>query len=199
MKCTPWSHKTLSVTCNGAVSGSTSHETKNAAVVEMKSALVLNATFEPLSIVSVRRATCLVLSDKAELIENDGTEMRSERFTLASPLVVRLKYMVKVPYSRHTAMSRRAIMARDGHACQYCGAPADSIDHVLPKSRGGMHVWENVAAACRTCNLRKRDRTPEEAGMPLVTKPYVPRESSWITLSVITVPDQWKPYLALAS
>jgi 5-methylcytosine-specific restriction endonuclease McrA len=123
----------------------------------MKSALVLNATFEPLSIVSVRRATCLVLSDKAELIENDGTEMRSERFTLASPLVVRLKYMVKVPYSRHTAMSRRAIMARDGHACQYCGAPADSIDHVLPKSRGGMHVWENVAAACRTCNLRKRD------------------------------------------
>jgi hypothetical protein len=120
MKCTPWSHKTLSVTCGGVVSGSASHETKNAAVVEMKSALVLNATFEPLSIVSVRRATCLVLSDKAELIENDGTEMRSERFTLASPLVVRLKYMVKVPYSRHTAMSRRAIMARDGHACQYC-------------------------------------------------------------------------------
>ena len=181
------------------MSGNTYHETKNATVVEMKSALVLNATFEPLSIVSVRRATCLVLSEKAELIENDGTEMRSERFTLASPLVVRLKYMVKVPYSRHTAMSRRAIMARDGHSCKYCGAPADSIDHVLPKSRGGMHVWENVAAACRTCNLRKRDRTPEEAGMPLVAKPYVPRESSWITLSVVTVPDQLKPYLALAS
>jgi 5-methylcytosine-specific restriction endonuclease McrA len=165
----------------------------------MRSALVLNASFEPLSIVSVRRATCLVLAGKAELIENDGTEMRSERFSLASPLVIRLQYMVRVPYHRRTAMSRRAIMARDSHSCQYCGDPADSIDHVMPRSRGGMHVWENVAAACRTCNLRKRDRTPEEAGMPLASIPYTPRESSWIALAVNSVPEQWKPYLALAS
>jgi len=165
----------------------------------MHSALVLNASFEPLSIVSVRRAACLVLAGKAELIENDGTEIRSERFSLPSPLVIRLRYMVRVPYHRRTAMSRRAIMARDGHNCQYCGSPADSIDHVMPRSRGGMHVWENVAAACRDCNLRKRDRTPDEAGMPLTSIPHIPRESAWIVLSVNRVPDKWKPYLAPAS
>jgi 5-methylcytosine-specific restriction endonuclease McrA len=90
-------------------------------------------------------------------------------------------------------------MARDGHRCQYCGATADSIDHVVPRSRGGAHEWENVTAACRPCNLRKRDRTPEEAGMPLARRPHVPRESAWIALAVNRVPDEWKPYLAHAS
>jgi 5-methylcytosine-specific restriction endonuclease McrA len=75
--------------------------------------------------------------------------------------VVRLRYVVKVPYHRRTALSRRAVFARDNHSCQYCGGHADSIDHVLPRSRGGDHSWENVAAACRSCNLRKRDRTPD--------------------------------------
>jgi 5-methylcytosine-specific restriction endonuclease McrA len=107
--------------------------------------------------------------------------------------------VVKVPYHRRTALSRRAVFARDDHRCQYCGGVADSIDHVMPRSRGGMNVWENVTAACRPCNLRKRDRTPEEAGMRLASEPHAPRELAWISVSVGRVPDAWTQYLAHAS
>lgn len=165
----------------------------------MRSALVLNATYEPLSVVSARRAICLVLCDKADIVEDDGSFIQSERMQMPLPLVIRLRYVVKVPYQRRTAMSRRAIFARDNHRCAYCGGTADSIDHVLPRSRGGTHVWENVTAACRPCNLRKRDRTPEEAGMKLATTPRAPRETAWISFAVTRVPEQWKPYLAQAS
>ena len=160
---------------------------------------MLNASYEPLSVVSARRAVCLVLLEKAEVVEHDGTLVHSERFTMVAPVVIRLRYMVKVPFNRHTAMSRRAVFARDGHRCGYCGEPADSIDHVLPRSRGGKNVWENVIAACRGCNLRKRDRTPEEAGMRLAVAPHAPRELSWIAFAVPRVPEAWKPYLAEAS
>ena len=124
--------------------------------------------------------------------------MRSAHLELRTPLVIRLQYMVKVPY-RRTTMSRRAVFARDAHQCQYCGGHADSIDHVLPRSRGGQHVWENVAAACRPCNLRKRDRTPDEAGMRLLRSPRPPRELAWVVIAVGGVPEVWKPYLAKAS
>ena len=124
----------------------------------MRSALVLNASFEPLSVVPSRRAACLVLDDKAEVVEHDGTVLRSESLSVPNPLVIRLLYMVKVPYHRRTALSRRAVFARDDHRCQYCGAMADSIDHIVPRSRGGLHVWENVAAACRRCGLAKARR-----------------------------------------
>lgn len=167
--------------------------------IEMRSALVLNATYEPLSVVSARRAICLVLLDKADVVADDGTHVHSERLSMASPIVIRLRYVVKVPYHRHTAMSRRAVFARDNHKCGYCGNHADSIDHVLPRSRGGKNVWDNVIAACRACNLRKRDRTPDEAGMKLITTPRAPRELSWIAYSVPRVPEEWKPYLAEAS
>lgn len=163
----------------------------------MRSALVLNATFEPLSIVTARRAACLVIADKAELVEHDGTELRAASYALPTPLVVRLRYMVSVPYLRRAALSRRAIFARDAHQCQYCGDVADSIDHVMPRSRGGRHEWENVAAACRRCNLAKRDRTPEEAGMPLARLPRAPKGLGWVSLTVHRVPDVWKPYLPL--
>lgn len=167
--------------------------------IVMRSALVLNATYEPLSVVSARRAICLVLCDKADIVADDGTQVHSERMSVSSPLVIRLRYVVKVPYHRHTAMSRRAVFARDNHRCGYCGSHADSIDHVLPRSRGGKNVWENVIAACRSCNLRKRDRTPEEAGMKMMTMPRTPREMSWIAFAVPRVPEEWKPYLAEAS
>jgi 5-methylcytosine-specific restriction endonuclease McrA len=165
----------------------------------MRNALVLNASYEPLSVVSARRATCLVLSDKADLVAHDGTAMRSPSITVASPLVIRLRYMVKVPFHRRTALSRRAVFARDDYRCQYCGEHADSIDHVMPRSRGGDHTWENVAAACRPCNLSKRDRTPDEAGMRLARPCRAPRASAWVVVSVSRVPEAWKPYLALAS
>jgi 5-methylcytosine-specific restriction endonuclease McrA len=165
----------------------------------MRSALVLNATYEPLSVVSARRAACLVLADKADVIEADGTALHSPTITLPSPLVIRLRYMVKVPFHRRTALSRRAVFARDDYRCQYCGRQADSIDHVMPRSRGGEHIWENVAAACRPCNLAKRDRTPDEAGMRLLRPCRAPRSTAWVVVSVTRVPEAWKPYLAIAS
>jgi 5-methylcytosine-specific restriction endonuclease McrA len=165
----------------------------------MSSALVLNATYEPLSVVSAVRAVCLVIADKADLIADDGTVLHSERMSLPSPSVVRLRYVVKVPYARRTAMSRRALFARDQFSCQYCGAFADSLDHVVPRSRGGQHTWENVAAACRPCNLRKRDRTPAEANMVLARPPRAPRDQAWVVAAVNPVPQEWLPYLAVAS
>lgn len=165
----------------------------------MHSALVLNASYEPLSVVSSRRATCLVLADKADLLEGDGTVLRSESLDLASPSVIRLRYMVKVPYTRRVALSRRAVFARDDHRCQYCGGRADSIDHVHPRSRGGPNTWENVAAACRPCNMGKRDRTPEEAGMRLARPCRPPRASAWVVVSVSGMPHTWRQYLPIAS
>jgi 5-methylcytosine-specific restriction endonuclease McrA len=165
----------------------------------MKGALVLNASYEPLSVVSARRATCLVLAEKADVLEDDGTVVRSARITVLTPSVIRLRYMVRVPYVRRSSLSRRAVFARDDHRCQYCGQRADSIDHVLPRSRGGGHTWENVAAACRPCNLNKRDRTPEEAGMRLARPCRAPRPSAWVVVSASGVPDTWRQYLPLAS
>ena len=165
----------------------------------MRSALVLNATYEPLSVVPSRRAACLVLADKADVVEDDGTVLHAATVSVPNPLVIRLRYVVKVPYHRRTALSRRAVFARDDHRCQYCGGTADSIDHVMPRSRGGLHVWENVAAACRPCNLGKRDRTPDEAGMRLARPPRAPRELAWVSIAVQRVPEAWKPYLAIAS
>jgi 5-methylcytosine-specific restriction endonuclease McrA len=168
--------------------------------VRPRRALVLNASYEPLSIVSSRRAVCLLLDDKAELIEADEFEvMRSATLSLPAPTVVRLRYMVKTPRRVVAAVSRRAVFARDEYRCQYCGARADSIDHVVPRSRGGGHVWENLAAACRPCNTAKRDRTPDEAGMRLLRPCRAPRGSAWVTLGAPLVPEAWKPYLALAS
>ncbi|MFN3254646.1 MAG: HNH endonuclease [Ilumatobacter sp.] len=165
----------------------------------MSSALVLNASYEPLSVVSSRRATCLVLADKADMLENDGTFVHSENLALANPSVIRLRYMVKVPYVRRVALSRRAVFARDDHRCQYCGDRADSIDHVFPRSRGGPNTWENVVAACRPCNLGKRDRTPEEAGMRLARPCRPPRATAWVMVAVSGIPDTWRQYLPVAS
>jgi 5-methylcytosine-specific restriction endonuclease McrA len=166
----------------------------------MARALVLNATYEPLSIVSARRAVCLLLDEKAEMVEADLTAViRSELLTLQIPAVVRLRYMVKAPRRRVAVVSRRAVFARDEYRCQYCGSRADSIDHVVPRSRGGRDVWDNLAAACRPCNTRKRDRTPDEAGMRLLRPCHAPRATAWVTLGSTLVPDIWKPYLALAS
>ncbi len=166
----------------------------------MTKALVLNSTYEPLSVVPTRRAACLVLLDKAELVADDGSVLRSARLAIPAPSVVRLRTMVRIPFQRAVTMSRRAVFTRDDHRCQYCGGPADSIDHIVPRSRGGLHEWDNVAAACRPCNLSKRDRTPREAGMVLARPARAPRHPSWVVVVAAgVVPEAWKPYLALAS
>lgn len=164
----------------------------------MASALVLNASYEPLCVVSARRAVVLVLAEKAEVLESNGARMRSERIDMAVPSVVRLRTYVRVPVRRRAPLNRRAVFARDGGRCQYCAGPAESIDHVVPRSRGGGHQWENVVAACRSCNARKRDRLLSETTMALRRLPRVPRELTWVTVAVGRVPDDWQPYLQIA-
>lgn len=161
----------------------------------MGRALVLNATFEPLCVVSARRALILVLKHKADLVHQDGGSYHSERMTVPIPSVIRLKYFVKVPYRARASLSRRAVFVRDGFECQYCAAPAENVDHVLPRSRGGTHTWDNVVAACKSCNSRKENRLPHEAGMKLRSKPTAPREKTWIIVAVGRVDPKWEPYL----
>lgn len=164
----------------------------------MVTALVLNATYEPLCVVSARRAVVLVLGDKAEILHESGLEMHSERLTVPVPSVIRLLYFVRVPFTRRAALNRRAVFARDGSCCQYCAAPAESIDHVVPRSRGGEHAWENVVAACRPCNTAKRDRLLTETTMVLRRHPTAPRELTWVAVAVGSVPTTWQPYLQTA-
>lgn len=165
----------------------------------MSRALVLNATFEPLTVVSDRRAVVLVLGEVADLVHPSEVVVRSQHLAVTVPSVVRLRRYVRVPYRWRTPLNRRSVLARDGHRCQYCGAAAESIDHVVPRSRGGAHSWENVVAACRSCNIRKRDRLLHETSMRLRCRPVSPNGMSWLALGLATVPDAWMPYLPTAA
>jgi len=139
----------------------------------MSQVLVLNASYEPLNITTWRRATVLMLKGKAEsLEENSNHEIRNN---VKLPTVIRLRYFIKVPY-RELALNRKNLLQRDNYSCQYCAYSGDklSIDHVIPRSRGGEDIWENVATACISCNIRKGNRTPKEANMPLKNKPHKP-------------------------
>jgi 5-methylcytosine-specific restriction endonuclease McrA len=164
----------------------------------MTRALVLNASFEPLCVVSTRRALMLLLDEKAELVAAGDGHFRSERAAWPEPSVVRLAHYVKVPYRARASLNRRAVFVRDGHRCQYCNAPAENIDHVVPRSRGGPHTWENVVAACRPCNARKMDRYLSETNMRLRRPPRAPRERIWIIAAVGSVRPDWEPYLGAA-
>lgn len=157
--------------------------------------LVLNASMEPLSVVSARRAIVLVLARKAEVVHEDGAWFRSERLSLRAPTVVRLTRYVHVPRRSQAGLSRRAVFLRDGGRCQYCGSPAEDVDHVLPRSRGGGHTWENVVAACRRCNATKQDRTPSEAGFQLARRPKAPPPAFWLVVRAGRVGEHWGPYL----
>lgn len=161
----------------------------------MARSLVLNATYEPLCVVPSKRAIILVLNDKAETLHGTGRVVRSEHLELDEPSVVRLARFVRVPYQRARSLNRRAVFFRDGHACQYCGAAAESIDHVVPRSRGGEHTWENVVAACRRCNAGKRDRLLHETTMRLRRQPVAPHMATWFLLHDRVVPPAWAEYL----
>jgi 5-methylcytosine-specific restriction endonuclease McrA len=161
--------------------------------------LVLNATFEPLHIVSVRRAIILLLKEKAEVIEAAEAKIRSESLALDMPLVIRLVYYVRVPHRLLIPLTRRTILARDQYTCQYCGAqPVKgqlTLDHVVPRSRGGEHTWENVVAACIPCNQRKRDRVLQEAGMTLLVRPIAPRYAAVVLLGKMQSHEAWRKYV----
>lgn len=161
----------------------------------MGSALVLNATYEPLAVVAGRRAAVLVLADKADVLDVSGEVLHSAHMAMALPSVIRLRYFVKVPFQRDVALSRRGVFARDGHRCQYCGDRAETLDHVVPRSRGGLHTWDNVVAACRPCNVHKADRLLHDTRMVLRIDPCAPRQLSWVLVAVGEVPSAWALYL----
>lgn len=156
-------------------------------------ALVLNATQQPLAVVPARRAVVLVLKEKSDVVISNGVIFRSERVAIPAPSVVKLRHFVHVPYRARAALTRRAVFARDGWSCQYCGAAAENVDHVVPKSRGGLHVWENVVASCRRCNSRKENRAPHEVGLKLRRQPFVP--SDGLRLSLGRLDPAWEAFL----
>ena len=158
--------------------------------------LVLNQDYSALSVCSFSKAFLLVYLDKAELISASSTQvLRSVNEVFPMPTVVRLHRYVHLPY-KGVMMTRQNIFKRDGNRCQYCGTPEHlTLDHVIPKSRGGKTNWDNLATACKRCNSRKGDFTPEEAGMLLRQRPFKPSFLMFIRDFYGTLEEGWLPYL----
>jgi 5-methylcytosine-specific restriction endonuclease McrA len=162
--------------------------------------LVLNATYEPINVCTVRRAVVLALKAKAEVLEEAQWALHAERIAVARPFVIRLTNYVRVPRDAHRRkITRRAVFARDDWRCQYCGARSNlTVDHVMPRSKGGLSNWENIVASCAPCNRRKGDRTPAQAGMHPAQAPRQPRPEIFIRVSSPTIPPAWRAYLQTA-
>lgn len=146
----------------------------------MGKVLVLNASYEPLNITSWKRAVVLIIKDKAEQVEHNG-KMVYENFPL--PSVIRLRQYIRVPYTE-IPLTRRHVLQRDEQTCQYCGYQGDDLtmDHVVPRSKGGQDSWDNIVAACVKCNVKKGDRTPKQAKLHLKTTPRRPYSSLYFEL-----------------
>jgi 5-methylcytosine-specific restriction endonuclease McrA len=159
--------------------------------------LVLNATFEPINVCTVRRAAVLLLKEKAELVERSSWDLHAESVTFARPVVIRLVAYVKVPRDTHRRkITRRAVFARDSWTCQYCGSRSNlTVDHVIPRSKGGGSSWENIVAACAPCNRKKGNRMPREARMHPSNRPKAPGPTVFIRIAAPRVPLAWEPYL----
>jgi 5-methylcytosine-specific restriction endonuclease McrA len=160
--------------------------------------LVLNATYEPINVCTVRRAVVLLLKEKAEVIEHSEWDLRSATRTLQRPAVIRLVSYVRIPRDTHRRkITRRAVFARDEWMCQYCGSRSNlTVDHVVPKSKGGGSSWENIVASCAPCNRRKGDALPRQVGMRLLRQPRTPNPNVFIHVASPTIPSAWLQYLA---
>lgn len=162
--------------------------------------LVLNAGYEPLAVVSFKRALVLVLNDKATVVAADG-----ERPVLGlsgqweRPSVILLRRYVRVPSGRAVPVSRRGVLRRDGNRCGYCGDHASTVDHVMPRSRGGADSWENLVACCLRCNNLKSDRTPQEMKWTLRSVPRAPYGLSWLVRGIERELPSWEEFLAPAA
>ena len=162
--------------------------------------LVLNAGYEPLAVVSFKRALVLVLCGKAAIVASDaehpviGTSGEWDR-----PSVIILRRYVKVPSGRNVPVSRRGVLRRDGQRCAYCSSGATTIDHVMPRSRGGADSWENLVACCLKCNNVKGDRTPGEMNWRLRITPRPPNGASWMARGIERALPDWEEYLAPAA
>lgn len=153
--------------------------------------LVLNVTYQPLTVVSDRRAVLLLLDRRAELVESTGRLLRSQFLTLEVPSVIRMCRPVKARWRPYVPLSRRSILNRDERRCGYCGSDAQTVDHILPRSRGGTHTWNNLVAACRGCNTKKANRTPEESSMRLRVVPREPSGSTAFAVIAAPLEPQW--------
>ncbi|KQR44056.1 5-methylcytosine-specific restriction endonuclease McrA [Frigoribacterium sp. PvP120] len=161
--------------------------------------LVLNAGYEPLAVVSFRRALVLVMTQKATVLAADAEHpVVSTGFAYDRPSVIVLTRYVKIPHSRSVPVSRRGVLRRDAHRCAYCGATASTIDHVQPRSRGGADSWENLVACCLRCNNVKSDRTPAEMGWSLRWQPKAPHGVGWVVRGVERPQEEWDAFLAAA-
>jgi 5-methylcytosine-specific restriction endonuclease McrA len=168
----------------------------------MEQTLLLNATFEPIKVVSWQRAMTLWAQDKVEIVETHDREARSVSFTFKLPAVVRLLRFVRIRVRKdYVPFTRANIYARDGHQCQYCGQSFASedltFDHVVPSAQGGRKTWENIVTACVPCNRTKDARTPEQAGMVLIRAPRKPAASPAlrVTVGLRKTPESWRNYL----
>jgi 5-methylcytosine-specific restriction endonuclease McrA len=165
----------------------------------MSTVLLLNFTYEPLGVVDVARAVRLLFARKVEIVHAGRGEIRSVSAAFPLPSVVRLLYYV-ARRRKKVALTKKNVLLRDDYTCAYCVAAGGrdmTVDHVVPRSHGGRSVWENLVACCSACNARKRDRTPDEARMPLRRKPREPRYIPWVVVRRNTAPDEWGAYLAL--
>jgi 5-methylcytosine-specific restriction endonuclease McrA len=163
--------------------------------------LVLNQNYEPLNVCNLPRAFRLVFGEKAEVIEYDHQVIRTVREEFRAPSVVRLRHHIRRPRPR-VKLSRREIFARDKHTCQYCGRPTHdlTLDHIVPRHRGGGHSWENLVTACKACNHRKGGKTLEEARFRLVKTPFEPRSDLYSMFTPYLSDDRneaWRTYLFL--
>ena len=162
--------------------------------------LVLNAGYEPLGVVSFKRALVLVMNEKATIIAADGEH---PIFGLSGawdrPSVIILRRYVRIPSGRSVPVSRRGVLRRDNSRCGYCGSSASTIDHIMPRSRGGKDSWENLVACCLKCNNIKGDRTPEEMNWRLRMTPRPPHGGSWMVRGVERALPDWEEYLAPAA
>jgi 5-methylcytosine-specific restriction endonuclease McrA len=163
----------------------------------MQHVLVLNASYEPLNVTTVKRAHVLVFKGKAEVIEELDRPLRSATGRFQWPHVIRLVQYVRVPRAIQRKISRRALFARDGWRCVYCGTANNrlTLDHVVPRSRGGDSVWENVVTSCAPCNHRKGNRLPHEVHMELRIRPTPPNPALFIQLAAPKIPERWLQYL----
>lgn len=162
--------------------------------------LVLNAGYEPLAIVSFKRALMLVMNQKANMVECDEeSPVWGATEIFDRPAVIVLTRYVRVPRAQKVPVTRRGVLRRDGHRCAYCGRSANTIDHVFPRSRGGKNTWENLVAACVKCNNIKSDRTPDEMGWELRFRPTVPRGTAWEVRGSDQAEPAWEPYLKMAA
>lgn len=162
--------------------------------------LVLNAGYEPLAVVSFKRALVLVLEGKASLLAaDDDNPVLSAAGAWDRPSVILLRRYVRIPSGRHVPVSRRGVLRRDAQRCAYCAGSASTIDHVIPRSRGGADSWENLVACCLHCNNVKGDRTPHEMGWTMHVTPRAPHGTAWLVRGVERPQPQWDEFLAPAA